>query len=833
MLDEDLAFSNDAGSGGEMTIHEDDVDRLDHAMLAGDDNEPGRGSMTGSGRNSSGRSGDDEDDVFDINDNGIGHDDQASAMHSSPTTSHHSPSDSEGEDHDHDENISVLPDEVIPSSLVQMSSPSSRSLRQQRGTRSPYTPTKQIQQPSPFRHASSVRAMQMDMSPPLSDPQHPYAVSVTSSPRHSIQSRPPRLSNWSRQSSSTRTPRSAQAKRQQQQQISPVKRKDLPLVLLHVTLLPIRLPYSLELMSAVLPHYILENYKMLKDKVNETVLDRGILLPHPKEEYDLLEERLLESLELKVPRILKCGHFHAPDDGGDDIDSGRSSRLSSDTHHHSYEGEDGDDTNDADVCVDCGRHVRDGRLGVGQGLRRWNVKIYAANGLMRAGAWAAAWKEMERVDVEIEPWIPKEMRRELDSRKEQQEREDEEDEMTRSLEQESGEHESGLGSSPPPLSPPPSAIYLDEVENDHQHLAARPDPDDLQEARLREIYGEARPRLRHRPSPDNYGPSSRSNSRAEYGAGYPFDLPVTPRRDGMPRSGEGDLEPTPTRTNKHRHHRRADDEDVTWPQSKPTMTGSSSPRRQHQAGRRHQDEFKGYAPQRKHAEHEHQVPLSILLRNYLFELVQDRRNIAIAILSLIVLFLALPSSRFLLSSSMNNSVADPGRVFDVDQAVLPSLSVSDSDFESAAAMPLPPQDLNEGAQSPLVAEPHAQDHEGAEIPLVSVVTSTMTVTASAVPPADAVDDGTSTLVMPSSSISSSSSLLQVQSSSSSLASEISQSPLSSASADTYDQREIDSSALHSPPQTTSPSLSASLFTPASSSLSPLSRSPSSSISSSS
>jgi len=35
---------------------------------------------------------------------------------------------------------------------------------------------------------------------------------------------------------------------------------------------------------------------------------------------------------------------------------------------------------------------------------------------MRAGAWAAAWKEMEKVDVEVGLWLPSEIRRELEKR---------------------------------------------------------------------------------------------------------------------------------------------------------------------------------------------------------------------------------------------------------------------------------------------------------------------------------------------------------------------------------------------------------------------------------
>lgn len=174
-------------------------------------------------------------------------------------------------------------------------------------------------------------------------------------------------------------------------------------MLLHVTVLPVGMPCSREGMEAVLPGYVLEGFKVLGEKVTETVRERGILIPHPREDYELLEERLLESLELQVPRILKCGHFHVED--GEEEE----------------EGYDSDVDGEGDVCQDCGRRVRDGTAGSGVGKKRWDIKIYAANGLMRAGAWGAAWREMERVDVEIGVWIEEGMKRELEVRREEEE----------------------------------------------------------------------------------------------------------------------------------------------------------------------------------------------------------------------------------------------------------------------------------------------------------------------------------------------------------------------------------------------------------------------------
>ncbi|KAI4207849.1 MAG: hypothetical protein LQ346_000352 [Caloplaca aetnensis] len=259
---------------------------------------------------------------------------------------------------------------------------------------SPYTPLKMR---SPFRNPSSVRAMQMETTPP------PYIPP-------SLQQR-----NLSTTSSRHGTPRSIRSShrgsRVSPSKLSPTKktnmRKEYPLVLLHVTLLPIPQTYSSEVMEQVLPSYILENWKILREKVTDTVLERGILIPHPREDYDLMEERLLESLDLKTPRILKCGHFHL--DPEEDTDVAGSDE----------EGFDEED-NEADFCADCGRKVRDGKYGSGNGSRRWDIKVYAANGLMRAGAWGAAWREMERVDVEITPWMDEVVKRELALRAEEE-----------------------------------------------------------------------------------------------------------------------------------------------------------------------------------------------------------------------------------------------------------------------------------------------------------------------------------------------------------------------------------------------------------------------------
>ncbi|KAM3422771.1 hypothetical protein BST61_g253 [Cercospora zeina] len=180
-----------------------------------------------------------------------------------------------------------------------------------------------------------------------------------------------------------------------------VEKKEFPLVLLHVTLLPINPPWSPRNMEDTLPASTLESLRLLRSKVSETILQRGILVPHPSGDYELLEERLLEALELKPERITKCGHFR-----------GRSSVSSTDSGlGSSVEGYE-----DSDACDTCHRHLNPINAAVSAGGRKWTIKVFAANGLMRASAWTAAWTEMERVDVEILPYIDEDLRTRLDTK---------------------------------------------------------------------------------------------------------------------------------------------------------------------------------------------------------------------------------------------------------------------------------------------------------------------------------------------------------------------------------------------------------------------------------
>ncbi|KAI2465778.1 hypothetical protein F4781DRAFT_424522 [Annulohypoxylon bovei var. microspora] len=246
----------------------------------------------------------------------------------------------------------------------------------------------------PFRTPSDVRAMQMSSPPPsvLGSPRstkrHMPTVSRLGTPSVSAQYSPKRMS----------TPKRFK------------ERKEAPLVLLHVTLLPLRWVWG-DLLNNLdademsdQAKSLRESWRILQDRVGDTVIERGILLGHPQNDYEVLEERLLEALELPLrrrARILECGHYLglanetiAEDEESEDECGSVRSRAGDRRHW----------------CSTCNNEIRYDSLGPGKIFR---VKVYASNGLMRAGAWAACWKEMERVDVEIEPVVEPAVQEEL------------------------------------------------------------------------------------------------------------------------------------------------------------------------------------------------------------------------------------------------------------------------------------------------------------------------------------------------------------------------------------------------------------------------------------
>ncbi|KAL1637781.1 hypothetical protein SLS56_000336 [Neofusicoccum ribis] len=196
----------------------------------------------------------------------------------------------------------------------------------------------------------------------------------------------------------------------------PSSQQQAPLVLLHITLLPPPPPppFAPHILAATLPRRTHAAYRALAAALADpTLLSRGLLVPHPRDEYEVLEERLLESLGLRPPRVLKCGHFWGAD--GDDEDE----VLWGERRDSGCEAV--EDEDEEEVCDECSAPLAldDARAGGG----RWDVRIYAANGLMRSGAWAAAWSEMERVDVEISPWISPKQWRAMQAAVDEEERE--------------------------------------------------------------------------------------------------------------------------------------------------------------------------------------------------------------------------------------------------------------------------------------------------------------------------------------------------------------------------------------------------------------------------
>ncbi|KAK0354047.1 hypothetical protein LTR91_018436 [Friedmanniomyces endolithicus] len=416
------------------------------------------------------------------------------------------------EEEEHEQN-----DEALTHPRTSISSVPDSTWQDQEPEEKPFVPP--LIRPS-FMRPESVRRMQMSSPPPYRTT--PRQSSVL---RHGGSGRSRMGTSRSRGS-----PRSRRQASERSESYGGVLSAEFPLVLLHVTLLPVVLPWSGEAVQELLPESVRAGLQLLRSKVTETMLVRGLLIPHPGAEYEVLEERLLEGLELREERVTRCGHFHG--------DGGRESMASS-------EG-DGSDSGlgssveglvpDEDVCLTCSSPVKTSRSGVWSGKQKWSIRVYAANGLMRAPAWAAAWNEMESVDVEILPWIAEETRQLLDERAEQEalveaqrEREAFEEERLRVLSEERA---------------PWAAAHT--MKHSTQTSVAQPPP----------LSGS---------DPD-------SNPRNEAPSGLPLSKPTT-----------ADL-----------------------PQF--------------------------YRPS--------QIPLSVLLRNYIFLLARDRRNVAIFFLGLLALWFA-------------------------------------------------------------------------------------------------------------------------------------------------------------------------------------------------
>ncbi|KAI7222961.1 hypothetical protein KC333_g769 [Hortaea werneckii] len=258
--------------------------------------------------------------------------------------------------------------------------------------------TPRVIRPS-FMRPESVKRIQLNSPPPFG----------AGSPRQSL----PKARGMNSRPATPRSHHSAKVRgspnprHQARYSTHELESKQNPLVLLHVTVLPVNIPWRHEIVQEIMPAPILDQIYLLRSKLTEIVMQRGILIPHPREEYDLLEERVLEALELRQERITKDGHFHRPRGSAssiwtsDSTDSGLGSSVEA--------------ASDPECCPTCSYGAsKSASTGV------WKINIYAANGLMRAAAWSAAWSEMERVDVEILPAIPDDIRRILDARRDEE-----------------------------------------------------------------------------------------------------------------------------------------------------------------------------------------------------------------------------------------------------------------------------------------------------------------------------------------------------------------------------------------------------------------------------
>ncbi|KAK4213636.1 hypothetical protein QBC37DRAFT_171006 [Rhypophila decipiens] len=267
----------------------------------------------------------------------------------------------------------------------------------------------------PFRTPSAIRNIQMS-SP---TPSVIHGVSPRSSKR--CQNGGGGLPTISRLGSPTVTTTAQFSPKSRSTPTRLKPRREAPLVLLHVTVLPLRWMWGdiLNCLDALdgktygetketfqaseQLRSLRDSWRELQDHVTDTVLERGVLMPHPQDDFEVLEERFLDSLELPLrrrARIMECGHYLGP-----------SNEFGPDEEGFVEESEDEYAEEKRHWCNTCRNEIRYEDLGPGKVFR---VKVYASNGLMRAGAWEACWKEMERVDIEVEPIVEMSVQNELE-----------------------------------------------------------------------------------------------------------------------------------------------------------------------------------------------------------------------------------------------------------------------------------------------------------------------------------------------------------------------------------------------------------------------------------
>ncbi|KAG8163827.1 hypothetical protein KVR01_005745 [Diaporthe batatas] len=260
-----------------------------------------------------------------------------------------------------------------------------------------FVPTSRTNRPA-FRSPSSVRAMQMSSPTPSA-----YSSPARAKKQYGL----PTISRLGSPTVSGQFPPKGRSTPTRFKRPEPA-----PLVLLHVTLLPLRWAYGevvnyfegKKIPPALFSSEGIKNlrvaWRQLQDRLGDTEMERGILLPHPQNDYEILEERLLEALELPLrrrARILECGHYLGPsnemtpssdiEDDSEDTSDAEDSEASSRKEKRHW-------------CKTCKGDIKYEELG---SERVFRIKVYASNGLMSPGAWEACWKEMERVDIEVEP----------------------------------------------------------------------------------------------------------------------------------------------------------------------------------------------------------------------------------------------------------------------------------------------------------------------------------------------------------------------------------------------------------------------------------------------
>lgn len=468
------------------------------------------------------------------------------------------------------------------------------------------------------------------------------------------------------------------------------KRKDMPLVLLHVTLMPLRWQWADLITTSDVADMteecknLRDSWRLLQDHVGDTLLERGILLPHPQDDYEVLEERLLDALELpgkRRARILECGHYigysnmmgDSDEDSGDEFD-----RIHDDDNENDDDGEE----EDAELssryrwCPTCREDIKFDTLG---DSKIFKIKVFASNGLISPGAWQACWKEMERVDVELEPLVDSTLQDELEQLAiMRDQRHQDEMEAAHSYLHGSGhtvepenelikehlrneppaEHPSLLSSPIPPMSSP--------------GLAPSPTPNTrrrLDEERLREVYGHTPPVS----SPADH--LSRLNS-------------PTPSHSGRPRSqrfGAGsDLGVQPESIPKFTKTPPDGFSPMEFPSSPSTQAFERKELRQSQQ--------RVFLDEQSHHGHElsKDASLAQLMLQAIRVTVQDRRNIAIVFLSVLVVLFAIksPVAPKLSEQDIQTIIErSNARMLEMDRAQIPTIEVEaraepTTDFET-------------------------------------------------------------------------------------------------------------------------------------------------------